>query len=446
MTRHLPSLGLAPFAFVILFSALTCKGNDPAIPSSAPASSPTVVFDITHYGAVGDGKTLNTLAIQSAIDKSAAAGGGTLLVPQGEFLSGALFLKPGVNLHLEKDAVLKGTTDMTNYPEGRIRIEGHFEEHYTPALVNAEGCDGLQITGEGTLDGNGLPIWEEFWKLHDAAPDKKNFKNLSIPRAQLCIINNSKNVLVDGVTFKDSQYWNLHLYNCRNVTVQNARFQVPDDYKRAPSSDGIDVDSSQDVEIKGCYFSVTDDSVCMKGSKGPNALDDKDSPPVEHVRVSDCTFKRGDAAVTCGSEATIVHDLVVENCHVIGAMNVLNLKLRSDTPQQYEDIHCRGLTLDNAGGVLVKIAPWTQYTDLKGQPPPKSTVRNITFSDVKGRYGKFGVIQGNPGQTEISDITLENMNVNLKDAHLKAGNDVKNLKFENVMLNGKPVTLSSPSQ
>jgi polygalacturonase len=279
-------------------------------------------------------------------------------------------------------------------------------------------------------------------KMREAASDKKNFKNLSIPRAQLCIINNSKNVLIDGVTFKDSQYWNLHLYNCRNVTVQNARFQVPDDYKRAPSSDGIDVDSCQDVGIKGCYFSVTDDSVCMKGSKGPDALNDKDSPPVAHVRVSDCTFKRGDAAVTCGSEATVVRDLVVENCRITGAMNVLNLKLRSDTPQQYEDVHLRGLTLDNAGGTLVKIAPWSQYTDLKGQRPPKSTVRNITLSDVKGRYGKFGTIQGNRGQTEISDITLENIDVQLRDGKLNAGK-VDNLTMKNVMVNGKPF---SPEQ
>src|SRR5438132_8538096 len=118
-------------------------------------------------------------------------------------------------------------------------------------------------------------------------------------------------------------------------------------------------------------FSVTDDCIAMKGSKGFDALNDKDSPPVEHVRVSDCTFKRGDAAVTCGSEATIVRDLVVENCRITGAMSVLNLKLRADTPQHYEDIHFRNITLDNEGGTLVRIAPWSQYTDLKGQPPPK---------------------------------------------------------------------------
>src|SRR5205807_4864100 len=106
-------------------------------------------LSIADAGAVADDTTLNTEKIQASIDQLATKGGGTLVIPKGVFLTGALFLKPGVNLHLEKDAVLKGTTDMKNYPERRIRIEGHFEEHYTPALVNAEGCDGLQITGEG---------------------------------------------------------------------------------------------------------------------------------------------------------------------------------------------------------------------------------------------------------------------------------------------------------
>jgi alpha-L-rhamnosidase len=410
-----------------------------AVAQDSPVSSTRV--SITDFQAVGDGNTINTGAIQSAIDHVATKGGGTLVIPKGVFLTGAIFLKPGVNLHFDKDAVIKCSTDMKNFPERRIRIEGHFEEHYTPALINAEGCDGLQITGEGTLDGNGRPIWDQFWKLRNAAPDKKNFKNLSIPRAQLCIINHSKSVLVDGITFKDSQYWNLHLYNCRNVTVQNARFQVPDDYKDAPSTDGIDVDSCQDVAIKGCYFSVTDDCIAMKGSKGPDALNDKDSPPVEHVSISDCTFKRGFAAVTCGSEATVVRNLAVENCRVLGAMNVLTLKLRSDTPQDYKDIHFRDLTLDNAGGWLVKISPWSQYTDLKGQPPPRSTVRNITLSNVKGRYGRFGSIQGNRDQTEISDITLENIDVNLKDRTLKVDSGVKNLKSANITVNGKPFSL-----
>jgi alpha-L-rhamnosidase len=419
----------------LLFLGHAAARGDEKKPDAAGAR-----LSIAEVGAVGDGTTLNTEKIKSAIDQLAAKGGGTVVIPKGVFVSGALFLKPGVNLHLDKDAVLKGTTDMRNYPERRIRIEGHFEEHYTPALVNAEGCDGVQITGEGTLDGTGRPVWDQFWKLRNAAADKKNFRNLSIPRAQLCIINHSKNVRVEGVTFKDSQYWNLHLYDCRGVTVRGARFQVPDDYKQAPSTDGIDVDSCQDVEIKGCHFSVTDDCICMKGSKGPMAMEDKDSPPVEHVRISDCTFTRGNGALTLGSEATIVRDVVVEHCKVTGSVHLAMLKLRPDTPQHYEDIHYRDIVLDGTGTILT-IRPWTQYADLKGQPPPKSVVRNVTLTDVKGRAGSFGVIRGNPGQTEISDVTLEDIDVKLKDGKFD-GSQVKNLKIENVVVNGKPLALS----
>lgn len=396
-------------------------------------------LSIVNAGAVGNGTTLNTKAIQSAIDKVAADGGGTVVVPRGVFLTGAIFLKPKVNLHLDKDAVLKGSTDMKNYPLRRIRIEGHFEPHYASALINAEGCDGLKITGEGTLDGSGRPIWDRWWKLRRASRDPKNFPNLDILRAQLCIISHSKNVLVQGITLKNSQFWNLHLYDCQNVTVQNARFHVPDDYRQAPSSDGIDVDSCQDVTINGCYFSVTDDCIAMKGSKGPDALKDKDSPPIEHVRIENCTFKRG-GGITLGSEATIVRDVVVENCRFIGPMSVLNFKLRPDTPQRYEDIHYRNITVQSDGGNLLHILPWTQYLNLKGQTPPKSLVENVTFENVKGKYGSFGVIEGNPGQTRITGITLANLDVQLEHPRLKAVN-VKDLKLKDVIVNGKPYSL-----
>lgn len=404
---------------------------------AAPEAGRTA--SIVEFGAVGDGATLNTEKIQSAIEQLGAKGGGTVVVPPGVFMTGALFLKPGVNLHLEKDAVLKGTSVMTNYPEQRIRIEGHFEEKYSSGLINAEGCDGLQITGAGTLDGNGRPIWDLFWKLRKAATERKNFRNLSIPRAQLCIINNSKNVLVDGVTFKDSQYWNLHLYNCTTVRVQNARFEVPDDYKQAPSTDGVDVDSCQDVEITNCFFSVTDDCIAMKGTWRPFALEDTASMPVDRVRISGCTFKRGGAALTCGSDASVARNLILEGSRVIGAMPVLLCKLRADTPQTYENIEVRNITVDHPGCTVLAILPWIQYIDLQGQPPPKSTVRNITVSGVKGRAKSLAAIMPNPGQTTISDITLRDIDVRVGSEKLRIAKGISNLKFENVSMNGKPV-------
>jgi len=416
----LVSLALAPFLIGRL--------------RAAPARSRRV--SITKFGARADGVTVNTEQIQAAIDHLAGRGGGTLVVPKGVFVSGALSLRPKVDLHLDRDAVLKCATDMKHFPRQRTRIEGHFEESFTPALINADGCDGLTISGQGTLDGSGLPIWDLFWKLRNAAPDPHNFPNLSIERARLALIQNSRQVRVEGVTFKDSQFWNLHFYRCEEVVVRGARFQVPDDYVQAPSTDGIDIDSCRNVSIEDCYFSVTDDCIAAKGSKGPHAMEDENSPPVEHIRIRNCHFRRGHQAFTCGSEATIVRDVIVENCLVTGAINVLMLKLRPDTPQLYEDIHLRNITLDNGAGAILIVQPWTQYRDLKGEPPPRSVARNVSLVGIHGRFGSFGTIRPNPGQTEISDITLKDFDVQLTDDKLTAV-DVRGLKFEHVLVNGK---------
>lgn len=398
----------------------------------------SVRLSITETGAVADGGTLNTQAIQKAIDQLALTGGGTVVVPEGVFVSGALFMKSGVNLHLEKGGVLMCSTDMENFPPQRTRIEGHFEDSFTPGLINAEGCDGLRITGEGTLNGQGRPIWDLYWKLRNAE-DKKNFHNLSVPRARLCVISNSRNVLIDGITFQDSQFWNLHLYNVRSAVVRNCRFTVPDDYRQAPSSDGIDIDSSQDVTVDRCFFSVTDDCIALKGSKGPFALED-DSPPVERIRINNCTFQRGHGAITLGSEATIVRDVTVTGCTVTGSMPLVRLKLRPDTPQTYENLTFRDITLDNSRGTLFEVKPWRQYADLKGQPAPRSFVRNIVVSKITGRTGSLGEIRGNRGQTTFGDILVADCDLQLRATKFPRA-DMKGLRFENVSVNGSHFTL-----
>ncbi|MDR1011761.1 MAG: hypothetical protein LBM04_11690 [Opitutaceae bacterium] len=406
--------------------------------ASTRASASARRLSITETGAVADGATINTAAIQTTIDRLASSGGGAVVVPRGVFVSGALDLKPGVNLHLEKDAVLRATTDMSHFPNRRTRLEGKPVD-YTPALINAVGCDGLCITGEGTLDGDGRKIWDEFWTRRRAAPDQRNFPNMGIPRARLAFIAESRDVLIEGITFKDSQFWNCHLYLNKGVVVRHVRFLVPDDYRQAPSTDGIDVDSSQDVLIESCTFSVTDDCIALKGTKGPLALEDTASPPVERIRVCDCDFKRG-PAVTLGSEATVVRDVVVENCRVTSSSAVLTFKLRPDTPQTYENIHYRNIVLENENGSFISIRPWMQYFDLKDQPPPRSTVRNITISGVSGRRGNFGIIEGTPGQTEIDGILFENINLTLRNDRLRTGAGVKNLRFQNVTINGSPAS------
>jgi alpha-L-rhamnosidase len=403
----------------------------------ADAEPPSVAL-ITDFGAKADGTTVNTKAIQAAIDHLAARRGGTVVVPKGVFVSGALFFKPKVNLHLQAGAVIQCSTDMANFPVQRTRIEGHFEEKFNPALINATHCDGFEITGEGTLDGAGRPIWDLFWKLRRAAPDPGNFPNLGVPRARMALIESSRGVKIEGITFKDSQFWNLHLYNCDGVTVHQVRFEVPDDYRQAPSTDGIDIDSSRNVTVDGCFFSVTDDCIACKGSKGPHAAEDKDSPPVEHIRVRNCTYKRGGGVLTLGSEATIVRDVVVENCKIVGNVRIATLKLRPDTPQHYEGITFRNITSEATAGGILSVQPWSQYFNLQGQTPPKSVVRNVSLIGVKGKFASFGTIKPNPGQTDITDVLLKDFDVVIpQDKDKLAASGITGLKFENVTVNGQ---------
>lgn len=284
-----------------------------------------VASSIVDFGAKGDGATINTEAIQQAIDEVSAAGGGCVTVPEGVFLSGALDLKEGVELRLAKGAVLRGSTDLDDYPKRMTRIEGH-SEPWSPALINAANLDRVRIIGEGTLDGNGKPFWAAFWKRRKENP---RCTNLEVERPRLIFIEGSSDVVVSGIHLKDSGFWNLHLYRCRNVLIDGITITAPHgeppqitdveqpwdeiSIDRAPSSDGIDIDSCQQVQIRSCTISVGDDCIALKGTKGPLAMEDEASPPVENILVTDCDFQSGHGMLTCGSEATTIRNVRVQN-------------------------------------------------------------------------------------------------------------------------------------
>ena len=280
---------------------------------------------IVEFGAKSDGTTLNTQAIQQAIDAVSEAGGGRLTVPEGVFKTGALTLKSGVELHLANDAVLLGSTDLVDYPKQMTRIEGHFEP-WRPALLNVSNQKEVRISGAGTLDGNGKPFWAAFWKRRKENP---KCTNLEVERPRLMFIEECRDVVVRGIRLKDSGFWNLHLYRCQNVVIDGISITAPDgdppqiiDVKqpwdeisidRAPSSDGIDVDSCQNVTIRDCTISVGDDCIALKGTKGPLALQDETSPPVKNITVERCDFQSGHGMLTCGSEATIIRNVTVRD-------------------------------------------------------------------------------------------------------------------------------------
>ncbi|MEO5916569.1 MAG: glycosyl hydrolase family 28 protein [Luteolibacter sp.] len=418
-------------------------------------------FPISEFGAVADGKTINTAAIQKAIDQAAGAGGGVVEIPAGTFRSGSIFLKAGVELNLAENAVLLGSTDIEDYPKRETRIEGHFEP-WRMALVNAEEIDHVRIGGKGVIDGNGITFWAKFWQRRRENP---KCTNLEVERPRLMFIDRCKDVRIEGISLRYSGFWNLHIYRCSDVVVENLtiisptrhtqhrNYMTPEILKGmdkdasvsnqplkdnilGPSTDGIDIDSSQKVTVRKCYISVNDDNIALKGSKGPLADQDKDSPPVEDILVEDCEFGDGNGMITCGSEATLVRNVTARNCRITGDATMLTLKLRPDTPQHYENILIDGIKLEGGKGRMLNVAPWSQFFDLKGHAPPSRTVNNITIRNITGAFYTLGSLGGNPGDT-LRDITLENIDLKLEDPGFQP-KDVKNFVARNVLLNGKP--------
>jgi polygalacturonase len=409
-------------AFVALAA---CSCSTAQSPAAQPASQRLVVTD---FGAVADGKTVNTQAIQGAIDKAAAGGGGTVVIPRGVFLSGAIFLKPGVGLDVEKDGVLKSTGDLKDFPEGPTRIEGHFQV-WVPALVNADHVDHLRIGGEGTLDGSGIPFYAEFRARQRA---NRGTTNLDVKRPRTMFIRESNDVQVSGLHFLNSAFWNLHLYKCDGVKVDGLDINAA---AGSPSTDGIDVDSCQHVEIGNCTIANNDDCIALKGTKGPNAMADTSSPPDEHIYIHDITINRGPGILTCGSEATIVRDVRVEHCTIAktagAGLSLLRLKLRPDTPEEYSDIHLNDITM-NGRGQLLGVAPWTQYYTSPGGP---RSAHDITISNIHGSASGIASVRGNPGDS-IYNFTFENIDLTIANNRGQIAG-VKNLVFENVKVNGK---------
>ncbi len=418
-------------------SAATLTVQPVGAKSAAAKPADLKHYLITNYGAVADGTTLNTAAIQKAIDAATAAGGGVLEVPKGTFLSGSLFFKKGVELYLDEGAVLLGSQNINDYVKQTTRIEGHFTE-WRVALINFTQMDQVRVGGSGQLNGNGASYWAEFYSQRSANPATTN---LDVERPRLMFIDRCKDVRVENISFQDSGFWNLHLYHCSDVHIEGLRINAP----RSPSTDGIDVDSCQDLTIRKCQISNNDDDIALKGSKGPHADDDKDSPPDENILIEDCEIGSGNGLLTCGSEATIVRNVIVRNCTINGNATMLTLKLRPDTPQHYSNITLDGIKL-NGGGRLIAVAPWNQYFDLEGQPPPTRSIDHITIRNVTGSFGSFGSLRGNLpdarrgtlGDT-ISDFSIENVNVTLRNPAPLSRGEVANFTYKNVMVNGEAV-------
>ena len=363
--------------------------------------------------------------LQERIDEIAANGGGTLVLTAGVYRTGAIFFKPGVNLHLEKGATIIGVDEAEGYPMRETRIEGETCLYY-PALVNADGCDGFKISGEGVIDGHGANTWEAFWTGRAAARKRgKEFRNKDLMRPRVLYVSHSKNVDVAGVTFKNSKFWTTHFYDCEDVVVHDCAIlaDILKDSKgnelKGPSTDAIDIDKCRRFTVRNVDISVNDDGVVVKGGKGAWADDYAKFPgngPSTDVLVENCTFRHPThSALTLGSECPAATNVTMRGCTMDGCGNMINLKMRTDTPQHYSSVfveNCRGKC-----AAFFHVQAWSQYSDTGGRMAEelKSFVDGVVLRNNVIEAKRAKDVKPNPVVYEISGLSFENNVVNGKE-------------------------------
>ena len=385
-------------------------------------------YALTDYGVKADSNLVQTEAIQAVIDKAAAEGGGVVVVPKGTFLSGSLFFKQGTHLLVEEGARLKGSDRIRDFKILDSRMEGQSIKYFA-ALINADGVDGFTITGPGTIDGNGYNYWEEFWIRREYNPQ---CTNLEAMRPRLTFISNSQNVTVQDVKLINSPFWTNHVYKSHHVRFLGCYIFSPTTGVKAPSSDAIDLDVCHDVLVHGCYMSVNDDAVVLKGGKGTWADKDPNNGPNFNIIIEDCVYGRVHGCLTLGSESLYDKNVILRRCKITDASRVLWLKMRPDTPQHYEYVTVEDVVGD-CGSFLV-VRPWTQFYKPEGRDDmPLSTCNNIVMRNIDMNCNNFFDV-GTSEKYRLRDFTFENCKVRDKkkafDASLIENCVVKNVVIE----------------
>ncbi len=365
------------------------------------------LYKISDYGAISDPNLKQTELIQSVIDKAAEEGGGVVVIPEGIYKSGALFFRQGTHLYLSRGAVLLGSESILDFPVTDTRIEGEICK-YIPALINVDGNDGFTLFGPGTVDGNGSPYWKAFRMRREWNPSCTN-KDEQRPR--LLHISNSKNVIVADATLQNSPFWTCHAYKTDSIKFINLRIFSPVAPIRSASADGIDLDVCSTVLVKGCRITVNDDAVCFKGGKGPWADEDPANGPNMNILVEDCFFDHTTGScVTFGSECVYAYNVLIRNCRVEEGQALLQLKMRTDTPQRY-----RYITIDGVEGscrTVLSAAPWRQFFDMKGREDiPHSYGEYIWFKNLNLECKSFANINPKDDEFTLNHISFENVRV-----------------------------------
>jgi polygalacturonase len=368
---------------VVLAQAWNCCAQ-----SNVLAQAHGKTFAITNFGAVGDGKTLNTAAIQKTVDAASASGGGMVLVTAGRYLTGPFSLASGIHLQLAKGAIILINDDRTNYPVSKNR--------YVDAITAHDAHD-IKITGEGTIDGQGQSWWTAFRADQEMTH-----------RPYLVKFSNCERVEVTGVTLQNSPMFHLVPQNCTDVIIRGVTIHSP---TNAPNTDGIDP-SGWNFVITECKIDTGDDNIAIK----PTA---SRSPGNKNYRISNCTFLHGHGLSVGSGTAGGLEDLKVSNCTFDGTDAGIRIKTKRGNGGLLQNVTYENLTM-NAVKNPIYIIDWYPERNAPKDPATEKaelvdpftpfnkniTIRNLTASNCP----TAGTIRGLP-EAPITDLLMTNVNI-----------------------------------
>jgi polygalacturonase len=441
-----------------------------AMPAVTVPQIPDRSVSIADFGAVGDGKFLNTEAFARAIKQVAGQGGGRVVVPRGLWLTGPIILLDNIQLHTEAGALVLFTPDRTLYPMVETNFEGA-RRMRAQSPLSAQGVANIAITGEGVFDGSGQawrPVkrgkltadqWRDLvasggvtdeksgmWWPSPIGPAAGSSGARDGQRPVMISLRECRNVLLDGPTFRNSPAWNIHPLLCENLIVRNVTVLNP---WYVQNGDGIDVDSCRNGVIYHCAFDVGDDAICIKSGK--DAEGRQRGRPTENFVVRDCVVNHGHGGFTIGSEMSGgVRNMYVTGLTFFGTDIGLRFKSNRGRGGVVENIHISDINMIDIptqpidfnlfyAGEAPTEKPDGEPVDaaayLKSFPPVSETTpafRDITIRNVVCRGARTAMwIQGLP-EMPVRNVRLENVAITARRGVRLI--DVAGIRFDHVQI------------
>lgn len=410
--------------------------------TAAIEAQPKKFYSVTDYGAVNDGKSKITGAVNRAIEAASANGGGTIFFPAGEWLTGPIHFKSNINIYLDAGCILKFSDDFDDYlPMVKVRWQGTECVNFSP-LFYGYRCENISITGRGTIDGQGNKWWkyavelkseykktgkikttskwqEMFRDLNKNVlqPDIYNWTDASYMRPPFIQPYECKNVLISGIRIINSPWWTVTPVYCEDVTIENISIYNPPE---SMNTDGIDPDACKNVIISNCIISVGDDCIAVKSGRDEDGR--RVGKACENITITNCIMLRGHAGVALGSEMSGgIKNVVVTNCVFDGTDKGIRIKTQRGRGASIEDARFSNIVMRNILKEAITLDMF--YNEMPPEPVSERTplFKNIHISGITGIKCGIAVLINGLEEMPVQDITLNDI-----DISAKKGAEIKN--------------------